>query len=85
MIGDEVWTGGRGLEVISRSRSDRQKFRRSFAQALLYPMEALRQIVDVNQPTREQVVCAASRFGVRDSVITTILRNRGCLPSWDDG
>ncbi len=80
MIGDEVWTGGQGLGVISRSRTDRQKFQRSFAQALLCPMEALREIVDVTRPTREQVVRAAGRFGVRDTVIVTILRNRGYLP-----
>lgn len=80
MIGDEVWTGGQGFGVISRSRTDRQKFQRAFAQALLCPMDALRQIVDVNRPTREQVARAANRFGVRDSVIITILRNRGYLP-----
>lgn len=80
MIGDEVWTGGRGFGVVSRSRTDRQKFQRAFAQALLCPMEALRQIVDVTRPTREQIVRAATRFGVRDSVIITILRNRGYLP-----
>lgn len=80
MIGDEVWTGGRGFGVISRSRTDRQKFQRAFAQALLCPMEALRDVVDVNRPTREQIVRAAIRFGVRDSVIVTILRNRGYLP-----
>ena len=80
MIGDEVWTGGLGFGVISRSRTDRQKFQRAFAQALLCPMEALRDVVDVNRPTREQIVQAASRFGVRDKVIITILRNRGYLP-----
>lgn len=80
MIGDEVWTGGRGFGVISRSRTDRQKFQRAFAQALLCPMEALRDVVDVNRPTREQIVRAASRFGVRDSVIVMILRNRAYLP-----
>lgn len=80
MIGDEVWTGGQGFGVVSRTRTDRQKFQRAFAQAFLCPMEALRDIIDVSRPTREQIVRAASRFGVRDSVIITILRNRGYLP-----
>ena len=79
-IGDEVWRRGRGLGIVSRGRSDRQKFQRAFAQTLLCPMFALRRTVDLDQPTPEQIDAAARRFGVRSSVIATILVNRGYLP-----
>lgn len=80
MIGDEVFTGGRGLGVVSRARTDRQKFQRAFAQTLLCPIFELRRIVDLERPTPEQIDQAAKRFGVRNSVIITILMNRGYLP-----
>lgn len=80
MIGDEVWTGGQGLGVVSRARTDRQKFQRAFAQTLLCPIFVLRRIVDLERPTPEQIDQAARRFGVRNSVIVTILVNRGYLP-----
>jgi hypothetical protein len=80
MIGDQIWTGGKGFGVVSRAKTDRQKFQRSFAQMFLCPMAALRTIIDVNQPTSEQISKAAKHFQVQKTVITTILVNRGYLP-----
>jgi hypothetical protein len=80
MVGDQIWTNGNGFGVVSRAKTDRQKFQRAFAQELLCPMNILRDIVDVNRPTPEQIGRAARHFRVRDTVIATILVNRGYLP-----
>ena len=80
MIGDELWTRGRSFGVISRAKTDRQKYQRAFAQALLCPMVALQRIVNLNEPTVDQIGQAARYFDVRRNVIMTILINRGYLP-----
>ena len=80
MIGDEVWTQGNGFGVVSRTKTDRQKFQRAFAQALLCPISGLRKIIDFSRPTEEDIVEAARHYYVRPSVIMTILINRGYLP-----
>lgn len=86
VIGDAMWTRGQGLGVVSRTRTDRQKYQRAFAQSLLCPMGSLRRTIDFDNPTEEQIREAAARQGVRESVITTILVNRGILPreNWAD-
>ena len=78
--GEEGWTRGGGFGGLSRTKTDRQKLQRAFAQALLCPMPALRRIVDLDRPTEAQILSAARRFDVRPNVIMTILINRGYLP-----
>ena len=81
MIGDRIWTGEQNsFGVVSRARTDRQKFQRAFAQALLCPLEALREVVDVNQPTIEDIDRAARRFLIDRSAVIAVLRNHGYLP-----
>lgn len=79
IIGDSVWTRGSGLGVVSRARSDRQKYQRAFAQSLLCPMRSLAKMIDLDNPTEAQICHAARRHNVRDKVIETILVNRGIL------
>ncbi|MEG3087422.1 hypothetical protein [Sphingomonas sp. PB4P5] len=79
IIGDSLWTRGGGLGVVSRARSDRQKYQRAFAQALLCPMRSLAKMIDLDNPTEAQIDHAARRHNVRDKVIETILVNRGIL------
>ena len=79
IIGDGLWTRGSGLGVVSRARSDRQKYQRAFAQSLLCPMRSLAKMIDLDNPTEAQIDYAAKRHNVRDKVIETILVNRGIL------
>jgi hypothetical protein len=80
VLGDAVWTGRSEFGVISRGKTDRQKFQRAFAQSLLCPFEDLRHYVDLSGPTQIQIETAARRFHVHTSVVRTLLVNKGFLP-----
>ncbi|MGD9889548.1 MAG: ImmA/IrrE family metallo-endopeptidase, partial [Halothiobacillaceae bacterium] len=79
-LGDAVWQKGTDFGVVSRSKSDRQKFQRAFAQNLLCPFEHLQRVIDVNDPTPDAMQKAARRFGVHPSVIRNQLVYKGYLP-----
>lgn len=80
MLGDALWTSGESLGVISRAKTERQKFQRAFAQSLLCPFSDLRRQINMTEPTEEQIVNAARDFQVRPSVVQTSLVNKGVLP-----
>lgn len=81
MIGDRIWTGEQdNFGVVSRARTDRQKFQRAFAQSLLCPLEELRAVVDVNRPSDADIDRAARRFQIDRSAVIAVLRNHGYLP-----
>lgn len=80
MIGDAIWMGSEAFGVISRSKTDRQKFQRGFAQALLCPFQEVLRYIDAEDPTDEQIVRAARRFEVHESVVRTLLVNKNVLP-----
>jgi hypothetical protein len=80
MIGDEVWARRERFGVVSRARTERQKFQRAFAQSLLCPFGDLRQHIDLAGPTEAQILDAARLFDVRPSVVETLLVNKGVLP-----
>jgi len=80
MIGDAVWSGAATFGVVSRAKTDRQKFQRAFAQSLLCPFAELRDHVDLAGPTEEQMTAAAKYFHVNPSVVRTLLVNKGILP-----
>jgi Zn-dependent peptidase ImmA (M78 family) len=79
-FGDAVWQEGAGFGIISRSKTDRQKFQRAFAHSLLCPFDDLQRVLDVNDPTPEAMQAAARRFGVHPSVVRTQLVYKGYLP-----
>ena len=81
MIGDRIWTGEHdNFGVVSRARTDRQKFQRAFAQSLLCPLEELRAVVDVNRPNDGDIDRAARLFQIDRNAVIAVLRNHGYLP-----
>lgn len=79
-FGDAVWHKDTGFGIVSRSKSDRQKFQRAFAHNLLCPFEDLQSVIDVSDPSREMMEKAARRFGVHPSVVRNQLVYKGYLP-----
>ena len=76
VLGDAVWTSLAHFGVISRGKTDRQKFQRAFAQSLLCPFEDLRHYVNLSGPTEDQIEAAARRYHVHRSVVGTLLVNK---------
>ncbi len=79
-LGDAVWQRDADFGIVSRSKSDRQKFQRAFANSLLCPFHSLQQVIDVNDLTSEAMERAARRFGVHESVVRNQLTYKGYLP-----
>ena len=75
-----MWQEEAGFGIISRSKTDRQKFQRAFAHGLLCPFDDLQRVLDVNDPTPEAMQAAARRFGVNPSVVRNQLVYKGYLP-----
>jgi hypothetical protein len=74
-LGDAIWTRGQKLGLITRAKSERQKFQRAFAQSLLCPYNAL--IAYVGQDVTDGAISAAARhFLVSERVIRTVLVNK---------
>jgi hypothetical protein len=80
MIGDEIWAKQERFGVVSRSKTERQKFQRAFAQSLLCPFADLRRHIDLSDPTEAQIADSARSFDVRPAVVQTLLVNKGVLP-----
>ena len=80
MIGDAIWVKTEAFGVISRAKTERQKFQRGFAVALLCPFSELRRYIDLESPTTEQIIRAGRRFGVHETVVRTVLVNKNVLP-----
>jgi Zn-dependent peptidase ImmA (M78 family) len=79
-FGDAVWQKDINFGIVSRAKSDRQKFQRAFAHSLLCPFEDIQRVMDVNDPTPEAMQIAARRFGVHPSVVRNQLVYKGYLP-----
>lgn len=80
VLGDAVWSGNVQFGIISRGKTDRQKFQRAFAQSLLCPFSDIQNEVDLTGPTDGQIEAAARRFHVNRRVVRTLLVNKGFLP-----
>lgn len=80
VIGDEIWSKNEKFGVISRAKTERQKFQRAFAQSLLCPFEQIRHHIDMKGPSEEEIINVARLFNVRASVVQTLLVNKGVLP-----
>ena len=79
-FGDAIWHQDSDFGIVSRYKSDRQKFQRAFANSLLCPFYSLQQVMDVNDPTPEAMNEAARKFGVHESVVRNQLTYKGYLP-----
>ncbi len=80
VVADMIWMKGEALGVISRAKTERQKFQRAFAQSLLCPFSEVGQYIDLEDPTAAQMSRAARDLGVHVSAIETLLVNRNVLP-----
>lgn len=79
-FGDAVWQKDVDFGIVSRAKSDRQKFQRAFAHSLLCPFEDIQRVIDVNDPTPETMQVAARKLGVHPSVVRNQLVYKGYLP-----
>lgn len=78
-FGDAIWENNTQFGIVSRSKTDRQKFQRAFANNLLCPIDAIHEVV--NDPKNKSVRAEASRcLKVRESVIRNQLVYAGYLP-----
>lgn len=77
---DAIWQQNSDFGIVSRSKSDRQKFQRAFGNSLLCPFDDLQYILDVNDATPEAMESAAKIFGVNKSVVRNQLVYKGYLP-----
>jgi hypothetical protein len=66
--------------VISKAKTDRQKFQRAFAQNLLVPFSDLATRIELANPTALQIQQAAIHYHVHPNVITRLLILEGVLP-----
>lgn len=79
MIGDVMWSDNESLGIVSRAKTDRQKFQRAFAQSFLVPVGKLMSEVDQNRPDRD-IERMARTFEVHPNVVKTMLVNKNILP-----
>jgi len=80
IFGDAIWRSGSEFGIVSRAKTDRQKFQRAFAHSLLCPFDDLRRELDVNAPTQEAIEAAARKFHVHSTVVRNQLVYKGYLP-----
>jgi hypothetical protein len=80
MLGDAIWTRNASFGVISRAKTDRQKFQRAFAQSLLCPFDELRNHIDFDEPQASHIDDAARYFHVHTNVVRNLLVYKGILP-----
>lgn len=78
-FGDRIWTAGSDFGIVSRSRTDRQKFQRAFALSLLCPFSDLREKMNLSAPTEDQIAAAAREFRVHVNVVRSLLVYKGVL------
>lgn len=78
-LADEIWAQS-DFGVISKAKTDRQKFQRAFAQNLLVPFSDLEKRVDPANPTELQIEQAAVHYHVHENVIRRLLILEKVLP-----
>lgn len=78
-FGDAIWQRDANFGIVSRSKTDRQKFQRAFANNLLCPIDSIQNII--SDATDSLSINEASRqLNVRSSVIRNQLVYAGYLP-----
>ena len=72
VLGDQIWSQAE-FGIVSKAKTDCQKFQRAFAQNLLVPYADLRRHIDEGGPTEHQIEAAAKQFYVHPHVIRQLL------------
>ncbi len=82
LLGDRLFSNGQGavISAATDASTARQKFQRAFAQELLCPFDALREMVDEDAPSEDDIETAAEHFQVSPLLVRTTLVNRHLLP-----
>jgi len=62
VVGDAIFSSVEAFGIVSRTKTERQKFQRAFAQSLLCPFSDIRHQIDLTGPTEEQMVKARETF-----------------------
>ncbi len=78
-LADEIWAQS-DFGVISKAKTDRQRFQRAFAQNLLVPFSDLATRIELANPTEVQIDQAAVHYHVHPNVIRRLLILEGVLP-----
>lgn len=78
-LADEIWARS-DFGVISKAKTDRQKFQRAFAQNLLVPFSGLSERIDLSNPTETDIQQAAAFYHVHPNVIRRLLILEGVIP-----
>lgn len=77
-LGDAIWSGDTELGLMTRSKTERQKFQRAFAQSLLCPYDELRAYTG-DDTSDGALASAANHFLVSENVVRTLLVNKAAL------
>lgn len=78
-LADEIWADT-DFGIVSKAKTDRQKFQRAFAQNLLVPFSGLEKRIDPISPTESQIEQAAIHYHVHENVIRRLLILEEVLP-----
>ena len=78
-LGDAIWSGNDALGPMTKAKTRRQKFQRSFAQSLLCPYDDLLAYMNTDCPTDDDLAAAARHFNVSERVVQTLLVNKGMI------
>lgn len=78
-VADEIWIKS-DFGVMSKAKTDRQKFQRAFAQNFLVPYEDLCNHIDLENPTATQIEHAAKFYHVHPHVIKRVLILERVIP-----
>ena len=79
-LADEIWVQA-DFGIISKAKTDRQKFQRAFAQNLLVPFGGMEGRVDLSDPTETDIQSAAKYYHVHPNVIRRLLILEGVIPN----
>lgn len=79
ILGDKFWHSDAKFGIVSRARTDRQKFQIAFAHIFLCPIDDLANAIDVYNPTEDSIGAAANTFNVHPSVVRNQLIYNGYI------
>ncbi len=79
-LGDAAWDSESSFAPLSRTKTERQKFQRAFAQSFLCPFDEVLELIGAEKPNDTHIEMIARHFHVSELVVRTLLVNKGLLP-----